>query len=181
MKLKTNFIKPVSGGVAVIGSILWSTSILALIIAMWLLGSVDAMRQQNQELRGRLDQLIQRQQSEMASQNKTVAKEQMADLRARVISLNSLPGAQLQYVSSHLARFERLLPEDAYFLRLHHEQKRGQITLVAESPSIESLTGFLRKLEADPAIQDVLLQKQRQLDSDNNSRLQFEILIRESD
>ena len=181
MKLKTNFIKPVSGGVSVIGSLLWSTSILALIIAMWLLGSADTMRQQNQDLRGRLDQLIQRQQSEKTLQNKTVARELMADLQARVISLNSLPGAQGQYVSSHLARFERLLPEDAYFLSLHHEQKRGQITLVAESPSIESLTGFLRKLEADPAIKDVLLQKQRQLGSDNNSRLQFEILIRESD
>ena len=146
---------------------------------MWLLGSIDTMRQQNQDLRVRLDQLNQRQQLAKPLQIKTVSKEQMANLRARVMSINSLPGAQAQQISSHLARFERLLPKNAYFLRLHHQQKRGQITLVAESPSIESLTGFLSKLEADPAIKDVLLQKQRQLSNDNNSRLQFEILIRE--
>lgn len=181
MKLETNFVRPVSAGVPVIGLLLWSTSVLAIIVTMWLLKTVDGLQLENQELRVRLDQLVQRQEAKDSLPKKHPSKQLMADLHNRVNAVNSLPGSQAQNISSHLARFERLLPKDAYFLRLHHEQKRRQVTLIAESPSINSLTEFLRKLESDPAIKDVLLQKQRQLSDDDYSRLQFEILITELD
>jgi hypothetical protein len=100
-------------------------------------------------------------------------------MRRRVSALNSLSGLRGWSTPQLLSWFEQRLPDNVSLVSLHHKPRDGEILLVAESPSAESLTAFLLRLEKEPQFSEVLLSKQGTRSGAGAAALQFEIRARQ--
>lgn len=104
--------------------------------------------------------------------------EKLGALRQRVVLVNRLTGGAGQPLLGLLAGIEKLLPDHARLVSLHHLQDTGVTTLVAESDSSEILTQFLQRLEQSQQFAEVLLVRQAQRTQRGGLARQFELRLR---
>jgi hypothetical protein len=99
-------------------------------------------------------------------------------MRQRVYALNKLSGLRGWGTPQLLAWLAERLPRNVNLVSLHHKPREGEALLVAESPSAESLTGFLLQLEEEPRFAEVLLSRQGTRGARGAAIVQFEIRVR---
>jgi hypothetical protein len=164
---------------AVLGT--WTIAAVLLAAGGWLLADTLQLRSDLPLLERRLS-ILQRQ-YEAAPKRPLPSEPQLSDLRERVRGLNKLSASRGWTTSQLLGWLEVHLPPDIQLLALHHKANEGVVLLSAEAASAAALTGFLSKLEREPAFGEVLLSKQSAhaaegSGSGGGTALQFEIKLK---
>ncbi len=176
MKITASFTTSPIHLVRPIALTLWTLACLMVAVTLWLAYAANATRAEIPALRERLAQLEQRKR-ELATQEKPPAVE-LQNLKLRVAALNALSGGHGRSPVSLLMDLEQWLPDRVWLVSLHDRVKDGEVLLVAESESVESLTAFLLQLERQSRFSEVLLVKQMPQSAPRKTT-QFELRLKE--
>src|SRR5437899_6529418 len=146
MKIETNFVPPIGGLAVRTATAIWVVALVLAggVVALW----VDAAMIQSQlpESTERLQQLEQRRASIAIPANMPSAAD-IAAMRSRVATANSLSVTGGRRLMPLLVLFEEMLPPDAWLVSASHKAREGEVVLVAEAGQAEELTKFLLNLE----------------------------------
>lgn len=178
MRLHTNFI---ASPIRWLPLLLTGLAVLVLVLAAVAAGSMAytwRLMQTLPELEARHAQL-QARRREIDEPADLPDRAALAALRDEVAVMRGLMGARGWPLGTLLARLETLLPAEVSLSALHVDAREGAVTLVAESGSVEALTGFLLQLEREPHFAHVLLVRQSRLGRVGEGRVQFEIQVQE--
>lgn len=164
--------------VAPLAALVWCLGLLGIGTAVWLVIDASARRAERPALEERLAQLQQRV-KDIAAPAASPSRAELSATKQRVAAINALGGARGWPAEAMLAKLERLLPERAYLVSVHHQLRDGEVRLIAEATDAEVLTTFLINLEKEPHFTQVLLAKQSQHGSAAGRTVQFDIRVRE--
>lgn len=179
MKLDTGFIPPrrdlapwAMGGLA------------AFVAALFVAGALIAraaleLRTDNIRHEERLAELSQRL-LEQKPGSELPAAQELAAVRERVAAVNAVVAQRGQPTARLLSALERLLPDRAYLVGLHHLPKDGDVTLVAASADSATLATFMQRLEAAPEFANVLLARRTEATGGAGAHTQFELKLKEA-
>ena len=103
---------------------------------------------------------------------------ELAAMRQRVSALNAYASVRGASTLRILNWLEGHLPDNVHLVSLHHKPREGELLLVAEAPSAEAFTAFLRIIEKEPWFSEVLLSKQAVRGQQGSGGLQFELRVR---
>ena len=177
MKISTNFALSRHRLAPVVAGVIWTVAFAFIVAGVWMLIVAAAVRQELPELRDRLIQLERRALPSQAERLPPVAE--ATALRQRVAAVNARVLARGRPLTAILARLETLLPDQAYLVSMQRRVREGEMLLVAEADSAESLTAFLLKLEKDPWFSEVLLTRQAPQALGGRKVVQFELRVKE--
>lgn len=179
MILDTGFIPPrrdllpwVVGGLAALVATLLVTGVLILLAAL-------ELRTDNKRLQERLAELSQRQLEQKAATD-LPAMQDLTAVRERVAAINAVVAQRGRPTAQLLATLERLLPDRAYLVGLHHLPKDGDATLMAASPDSATLAMFMQRLEGASEFATVLLVRRTEATGNHGIHTQFELKIKET-
>lgn len=176
MRIETNFAPPRINLVPwLFGAVLAASAVL-LVLTMSLVTQGLEVRSELPAIQERLAKLDDRLAMEPQRPDMPTA-EQLRILRVRVAALNVVGSGRGLSVTGLLAKLEVLLPDRAMLVSLHQRRREGVVQLIAEAPSADPLTAFLRKLEQDPQFVEVLLV--RQVPASDRTGVQFELRLKE--
>lgn len=117
-------------------------------------------------------------QLQAAETNELPPAGELAGMRHRVSALKALTGPRGPGPAALLGWLEQHLPEDVALASLQHRTRDGEVVLVAESASVETLTKFLLRLETEPRFSEVMLTRQGARGQGKPGGVQFEIRLR---
>lgn len=156
----------------------WLLAISMGALAVFLMRDTQSLRKQEAGLDAHLWNL-QDQETRAVIAEKQPTQQEWAAMERRVQALNSITGKRGLDISELFTMLEEKLPNDVWLMSVHHRPRVGETMLVAESANSESLTDFMRKLELEPRLSQVLLIRRG---SRNNKgkleAIQFEIRAR---
>ena len=176
MKITADFLDARPRLARPLAAALWTSALAAALGSAWLAAEVVQMREERPKLEARLARLEAQQAAAPRADVPPAAK--LAALRERVQALNKLSGLRGWSTPQLLDWLGTRLPENVHLVSLQHRAREGEALLVAESPSAESLTGFLLRLEREARFDEVLLSKQGTVNAPGASAVQFEIRVR---
>lgn len=156
-------------------ALLWAVSATLVVAALALAASALEMRSE----RPRLEQRVARVDEQLAAaapHNGLPPAAELAAMRQRVSALNAYASTRGAGTLRILRWLEARLPDNVQLVSLHHKPREGELLLVAEAPSAEAFTAFLRILEREPWFSEVLLSKQAA--RGGGGALQFELRVR---
>ena len=159
-----------------LAALLWSLAAILAIVALVLVAAALEMRAERPRLeqqRARVDEQLQA----AAPGNTRVPAAELAAMRQRVSALNAFASTRGVSTLRILNWLERHMPDNVHLASLHHKPREGELLLVAEAPSAEAFTAFLRIIEKEPWFSEVLLSKQA-VRSQPGGGLQFELRVR---
>ena len=176
MKINATFIKPPGAIVpALVGS--WTIVAVLALACVWLLADTFKLRSDLPVMARHLN--ILHRQYDAAPKAPLPSDAQLSGMRDRVHTINNMSGVRGWTTSQLLGWLEHNLPREVHLIALHHKAKEGEALLTAEAGSAAALTGFLAKLEKEPAFSEVLLSKESTHTSEaSSSSVQFEIKLR---
>lgn len=179
MKLDTGFVTPrrdqapwAAGVLAVILVLLLLSATLLLRTALGLRGEIDRLEARHAELGERL--------RKQKPDVDLPAAGELAKVREQVASVNAVVAQRGQPTARLFSTLERLLPDRAYLVGLHHLPRDGEATVVAASPDSAALAVFMQRLEAAPEFASVLLARRSETNSAAGAHTQFELKLREA-
>lgn len=177
MKVTATFIKPPGAIVATLAGSWTIVAVLAL-ACVWLVVDTFQLRLEL-PLMARHLKILQRQYA-ATPKSALPSEAQLSGMRDRVHVINSMSSVRGWTTSQLLGWLEHNLPHDVHLVALHHKAKEGEALLTAEAGNAAALTGFLAKLEKEPAFSEALLSKQAtHTNADaSSSSVQFEIKLR---
>jgi len=177
MRVAASF-TPAQGRMApALAAVLWASALALAVLAGALALDFLDMRDEHPRLEARLAQ-VEKRLAAAAQREALPPRPELESVRQRVYALNKLSGMRGWATPQLLAWLGERLPENVYLVSLYHKPREGEALLVAESPSAESLTGFLLKLEKEPRFGEVLLSKQGARGAPGAGLVQFEIRVR---
>lgn len=178
MKITASFLAPVPNLVPAWVSALGLMALLLIGTLSWLAVDATAKYRDKTALNDRLTEI----ESRLRERELIEAlppPEELAALKQRVATLNTLTDARGWPAATLLARLEAWLPEQVLLVSLRHRVKDGEAVLVAEAENAEILTAFLLRLEKEPHFSEVLLSRQGAPASREGKLLQFELRLKE--
>jgi Tfp pilus assembly protein PilN len=98
-------------------------------------------------------------------------------VRERVRALNARTTARGAGTTRIFAWLEKNLPDNVYLVSFHHRPGDGELVLVAETPSAEAFTAFLRRMEQEPWFANIVLNKREVPTAAGSGGLQFELRV----
>lgn len=177
MKIAVNLLGPRPRLAWPLAAGLWSLGAFAFLVAAILLGSTFEMRAERPRLDERLARLEEQAQPAGDASVLPPAAD-LAALRERVRALNALASVRGAGTLHILGWLEGRMPDNVHLVSLYHKPRDGELLLVAEAPSAEVFTAFLRIFEKEPLFSEVLLSKQAVRASQSGGGLQFEVRAR---
>ncbi len=176
MRIKTNFAPPRLNLVPWLFGVVLVASAVAVVLTT---GSVVQGLEARSELPAIQERLAKLDERLAAEPRRTdlPTHTQLAALRARVAALNGVGSGRGLSVTGLLARLEALLPDRVVLVSLHQRRREGVVQLIAEAPTADPLTAFLKKLEQDPQFAEVLLV--RQVPASDRTGMQFDLRLKE--
>lgn len=178
MKIATNFVPPVQVLATRTAYVAWALALVFLSIAGIFWFDAQVKSEDISELRSRLAQIDARRKA-MDVPPEIPSTEELAQLRTRVASVNSLSVTNGRRLVPLLVLFEELLPPPAWLVSLSYKAREGEVVLVAEAPRAEQLTAFLLQLEKSARFSETLLVRQTPLGRDERRTVQFEVRLKE--
>lgn len=176
MKIQGNLFRgqrPNNTLLGVLGVWLLAASMVAL--AVFFIRDTQALRKQEPDIDARLWNL-QEEETRAAKLGKLPSQSELAAMERRVHTLNAVTGIHGLDISELFILLEEQLPTDVWLISIHHKTREGETMLVAESASAESLTSFMRKLELEPRLSQVLLVRRGSRSNKGKTEaVQFEI------
>jgi hypothetical protein len=160
-----------------LAAVLWVSAPVFMASAGWLALSLLEMRSEHPRLEARLAR-VEEQLAAAGAREPLPPRPELEALRQRVHALNKLSGMRGWSTPQLLGWLGGQLPDNVYLVSLVHKPREGEALLVAESPSAESLTGFLLRLEKEPRFAEVLLSKQGARGTPGAVAVQFEIRVK---
>lgn len=178
MKISASLTPPMRSLVPPTLVVAWVLAFAAAAATLWLISDALSRNSERPALEERLVQLEQRV-AKATTQATGPSSSELTAMRRRVATINTLSGARGWPVATLLAKLERLLPERASLVSLHHRLREGEMQLVAEAADATTLTQFLVNLEKEPHFAEVLLAKQSQHTGTGGRMVQFELRLKE--
>lgn len=160
-----------------LAALLWSLAGIVVLVALVLVTAALEMRGE----RGRLEQrlaLVEKQLQAASPSSGLPPAADLATMRQRVQALNAFASTRGVSTMRILNWLEGHLPDNVHLASLHHKPREGELLLVAEAPSAEAFTAFLRIIEKEPWFSEVLLSKQAVRGHEGGGALQFELRVR---
>lgn len=178
MKISASLTPPMRSLVLPTLVVAWVLAVAAAAATLWFVSDALSRNSERPALEERLVQLEQRV-AEATTQVAGPSSTELAAMRQRVATINALSDARGWPVAMLLAKLERLLPERASLVSLHHRLREGEMQLVAEAADAATLTQFLVNLEQESHFAEVLLAKQSQHAGAGGRMVQFELRLKE--
>lgn len=178
MKITASFVPRMHRLAMPIAVVNWALALITVAATFWLVSDALARKAERPVLEERLTQL-ERRIAELSTEVKGPSVSELAAMRQRVMAINTLSGVRGWPATTLLATLERLLPERASLVSLHHRLREGEVQLIAEAVTAETLTQFLMNLEKEPHFAEVLLAKQSHHAGSGSRTVQFELRLKE--
>lgn len=176
MRISANLLAGRAALALPLAALLWSLAAILAVVALVLVAAALEMRAERPRLEQRLARVDEQLQAASPDNGLPPAAE-LAAMRARVSALNAYASTRGFGTLRILNWLERHLPDSVYVVSLHHKPREGELLLVAAAPSAEAFTAFLRVIEKEPWVSEVLLSKQAVRGQDGGG-LQFELRVR---
>lgn len=159
-----------------LAALLWMSAATLVVAALVLAAAALDMRAERPRLEQRLLRVEEQLKAAAPADGLPPATE-LAAMRQRVDALNAYASTRGAGTLRILNWLERHLPDNVYVVSFHHKPREGELLLAAAAPSAEAFTGFLRVIEKEPWVSEVLLSKQAARGQDGGG-LQFELRVR---
>lgn len=171
----TNFVEPVRARPWRIALLLWASAVALFVGSGWIF--LEARRADaNADRLGLHAIRLGRELSEMGSADVAVPTEAaFLDLASRIERLNALSGERHTALLVLLAALENALPENVWVAQMSYSVETGAFGVSLLGDSETELPLALQRIEAIPALTDVILERQVRVQSGTRNLLQYDI------
>lgn len=176
MRISVNLFPPRPQLALPLGVLLWLAGAVLAVVAVVLVVDSVIMRAERPRLAERLVRM-EEQVREASPAGGLPPAAALTAIRERVRVLNSKTTARGAATSRILAWLEKNLPDNVHLVSFHHRLGDGELILVAETPSAEAFTAFLRRIEQEPWFANVVLNKREIPAAAGSGGLQFELRV----
>lgn len=183
MKHQTSFVNLPTNLVPVLSVFSWSTALLMLLLAVYLVYSGNVLEQKNVRLHNQHQKLqakLALYENKYVDDKNQLTLEQYEHLKLRVEKLNNLTEFFGQDVSLILSRLETLVPPGSFLVSLSYRSLSDELILVIESADVSDLTQFVDRLETAELFSDVAIVRQDNVKNKGRAAVQFEIHMKNS-
>lgn len=177
MKLNTNFVNSSLIVMPVVGFLLWSASLLLILLSLLFVvdrqqmnADIEILNSENKKLS------LQNEKSQRKNKQVLPSLIELQNLVKKASTMNAVSKVKGNSIAVLLTRLERSLPKDTFLKNLGHYPRKGEVLLTAVSPKADLLTQFLRKLEKDKHFERVMLLRQSKNESQNNE-VEFDLRL----
>lgn len=177
MKLNTNFVSPILKITPIVGSVIWISAFVLMLLSLLLLvdyqqmhGDMESLNTENIKLSHQVKKL------QSTNRNNSPSDKEINQMLTQVSLLNSLSSVNGISSAKLLERLELALPKNTFLKSMEYYPVKKEVLLTAISSQANLLTGFLSQLEEDKYFERVMLIRQSKNDTKNNE-VQFDLRL----
>lgn len=184
MKLQTSFVKSPANLIPALSILNWGAALLMLLMAVYLVYSGYAYKQENVLQQNQLQKLqtkLEVFESENARKTNQLTLEQFDRLKQRVTKINQLTEFSGQDISLLLSELEKQMPDKSYLVSLSYRSLSDELILVVESADVAKLTLFIDRLETSGLFREISIVRQDNVKHKGHAAVQFEVHLKNTD
>jgi len=164
MKLKINFIFPAEKLRIALLYCMWSGIFIMAMLSLLFFFTAKSMREEMPSIKKGLEDSKQ-QYAEVKSNTIFPDKEKLAETLKKVSEINRLKMTKSAGITEILYRLESITPDSISFLSFTYNSEDSSIMIEARTKDGRAVTQYIKKLEKEPMLLNVRLEKQEQHDT----------------